>query len=86
MFEIGYPYIGFSEAYFDKISSILTEQNPAIKCEKGKHWGMCRVYAIDCDHVNLDHDLTIAINDVNFIIPLRNMAVIAHEKHGNYYC
>ena len=62
MFETGYPYIGLSEEYFDKMSEILQMQNYAMNCEKGEHWGLCRAKANDCERLNLDYNLTIVIN------------------------
>ena len=43
MFETGYPYIGLSEKYYDMVADILQRDIPEMVCEKGNHWGICRV-------------------------------------------
>ena len=84
VFETGYPYIGFSETFFDKIAKVIMLENYSITCEKGEHWGLCRAQANSCDILKLDYNLTLVINDVDFIIPLRNMAVTTRFKNEAY--
>ena len=75
MFETGYPYIGLSESYYDKVAQILTKEVDGMECTKGFHWGICRVPETRCDRLNLDYNLTFKIGDYDFSIPLKNMAV-----------
>ena len=41
MFETGYPYIGLTEEYYDKVTSILNRIS-GMECTEGNHWGICR--------------------------------------------
>ena len=86
MVETGYPYIGFSESYFDKITKILENENSRIECQKGEHYGLCMAKVDDCDILRLDYNLTIVINEVDFIIPLKNMAVITSFRGSEKTC
>ena len=70
MFETGYPYIGLSEPYFDKIAQILERNVEGMNCTKGFHWGLCRVAEKQCENIKLDHELMFTINDYDFTIPL----------------
>ena len=43
MIELGYPYIGMSERFYDRMADALTGRNREVECDKGDHWGQCRV-------------------------------------------
>ena len=43
IFETGYPYIGLSPQYYDKVADILERKYHNMNCTKGHHWGICRV-------------------------------------------
>ena len=52
-YEIGYPFIGLSDRYFDKVEQTLAKVR-GMECMRGKHWGICRVPDRKCDEVELD--------------------------------
>jgi len=85
IFEMGYPYIGFSPDYFDKISNTISRSVPNMKCSSGEHWGMCSVANMQCDRLGLDEILTFTINKHDFTIPLENLAVDVVQD-GTDYC
>ena len=75
MFELGYPYIGMSERFFDQLSSALRADINNVECTKGEHWGLCRVANKACDSLNLNQNLTFTMNGIEFSTPLENIAV-----------
>lgn len=85
VFETGYPYIGLSESYYDKVAQILTKEVEGMECTKGFHWGICRVPEKRCDRLNLDYNLTFHIDNYHFTIPLKNMAVYVNQTN-QFYC
>ena len=89
MFEIGYPYIGLSNTYFNDISDILKQKVPEMECVNGKHWGLCRIPDKKCEDVYLLSKLTITMNEYEFTIPLENIAVYANDTRNHtekFYC
>lgn len=74
IFETGYPYIGLSPDYFDRVSNIITRSFHNMRCSTGEHWGMCSVAGRSCDQLGLDQILTFTINQHDFTIPLENLA------------
>ena len=54
-FEVGYPYIGMSQRFFDKISQMLTRNVRGMTCERhsDKQLGLCKVPDKTCEEVNL---------------------------------
>ena len=86
MFETGYPYIGLSEKYFDKVKSQLESEIDFLNCQKGDHWGLCYVKTEVCDDVYSAFNLTLTINDVEFLIPLQNIAVHINHTGERVYC
>jgi len=53
-FELGYPYIGMSEKFYDRFAAAITANVPDMECAKGEHWGLCRVANQTCDSLNLN--------------------------------
>ena len=86
VFETGYPYIGLSEKYFDKVKSHLQSEIDFLKCQKGPHWGLCYVEQNVCDEVYTRFNLTFTINDIEFKIPLENIAVHINHTSGGTWC
>lgn len=85
MFETGYPYIGLTEMYFDKISQYLIQSvSREMECRKGEHWGMCRIANRRCEDLSLNYNITIAMNDHEFTIPLQNIATYVNHTNSNY--
>ena len=66
VFETGYPYIGLSEKYFDKVKTQLESEIDFLNCRKGDHWGLCYVKTEVCDNVYSAFNLTFTINAVEF--------------------
>ena len=83
-YEIGYPFIGLSDRYFDEVEKILSGVR-GMECMRGTHWGICRVPDRKCDEVDLDFELNFKINDNEFTIPLKNIAVYVNQT-GQYFC
>ena len=79
MFETGYPYIGLSNDTFDKVAEILKTDIQGMNCTKGPHWGLCRVKEKKCEDLNLNHEIIVTMNEVEFKIPLRNIAVYVNH-------
>lgn len=79
MFETGYPYIGLSNDTYEKVAHVLMRDVQGMECTEGPHWGICRVKEKTCEEVNLNYDIQITMNDVEFKIPLRNIAVYVNE-------
>ena len=84
MFELGYPYIGLSEKFYDLISDALSSNVRDMDCAKGEHWGLCRVENKTCEKINLYQNLTFTMNDVRFDIPLANIAVDVKQQDTTY--
>ena len=85
MFETGYPYIGLSETYYDQVIDVLSNQVENIECTKGQHWGLCRVAETNCEHIGLDLDMKVKIDNYEFSIPLENIAVYVNQTN-TFYC
>ena len=79
MFETGYPYIGLSNDTYDKVAEILRTDIPGMNCTKGMHWGLCRVKGKQCDQLDLNMEIVVTMNEVEFKIPLRNIAVYVNH-------
>ena len=84
-FEIGYPYIGLSEQYYDRVASYLTQSNMNVNCTKGEHWGLCRVPDVECTDLPLNQALTVTIENQKFTIPLQNIASYVNVT-GEHFC
>ena len=39
MFELGYPYIGMSQRFYERFSDAISNNIRDINCTQGKHWG-----------------------------------------------
>ena len=85
IFEAGYPYIGFSPDYFDKVSNVISRSVRNMRCSSGEHWGMCSVANRSCDRLDLSDILTFTINKHEFTIPLENIATNV-KQNGTEYC
>ena len=89
MFEIGYPYIGLSNSTYEKVAQILEQEVEGMNCTQGQHWGLCRVKERKCEDLNLDYEISVTIEDFEFKIPLKNIAVyLKHSQYGEtaMYC
>ena len=80
MFEIGYPYIGLSNSTYEKVVKVLEEEVEGMNCTKGEHWGLCRVREKRCEDLKLDYEISATINDLEFKIPLENIAVYLNHS------
>ena len=85
MFETGYPYIGMTQAYFDKFSALVKRNNPGMDCAAGSHWGICRVPKTRCEQLKLGQDFKITMGDYDFTLPLENIAIYVNQS-DSYYC
>ena len=88
-FATGYPHIGLSNDTFDKVARILEQDIRGMNCTKGMHWGICRVKGQSCNTLHLDYDIVVTMNEYEFSIPLKNIAVYVDQpEHGKpaYYC
>ena len=84
-FEIGYPYIGLSERYYDRLASYLMEGNMNVNCTKGEHWGLCRVPDTKCTELPLNQLIEVTIENHKFTIPLQNIASYVNVS-DHYFC
>ena len=84
MYDIGYPFIGLANRYYDEVERILSEVR-GMECLRGQHWGICRVPDRKCDEIGLDQELSFKINNNDFTIPLKNIAVYVNVT-GQYFC
>lgn len=85
-FEVGYPYIGMSSRFYDKIAETLNSNVRGMECENfdDEHWGVCRAKGKKCEQLNLEYQLLFTINDYEFSIPLKNIAVNLNETDDDY--
>jgi hypothetical protein len=63
IFESGYPFIGLSPQYYDKVANILERKYRNMNCTKGEHWGVCRVKDQTCEALGLSQMLSFTIGD-----------------------
>ena len=56
-----------------------------MECTKGSHWGICRVAERNCENIALKHDLSVTIDNYEFVIPLENIAVYVNQTN-TFYC
>lgn len=85
IFETGYPYIGLSPAYYDRVADVLERKYRKMNCTRGEHWGICRVEEQTCGSLGLNQMLSFTIENYEFKVPLDNIAVYANQS-GTYYC
>ena len=79
MFETGYPYIGLSPDYYDKVAKILKKKVYSMECMKGSKWGICRVKDQYCERLPIQTELVFTIDEYSFKIPLENIAVYVKQ-------
>lgn len=73
MFQTGYPYIGVPSSSYDLLEDALKSYVPGMECTRGYDWGICRVESLSCSKIFLPVNLTISIENFDFIFPVQNL-------------
>ena len=74
-FQTGYPFIGLPTAAHQLIESTLKTHNPDFNCVLAPDYGVCRLKYRKCREVDIPSNITIAIENYDFNIPINNLLV-----------